>query len=66
MNRFKQATAVQWIKCGIVIALYLLFLVWIKSWWGLIVVPFLFDAYITKFIPWTWWKTATAARPTLP
>ena len=36
MNRLKQATLVQWIKCGIVIALYLLFLVWIKSWWGLI------------------------------
>ena len=51
MNRLKQATAAQWIKCGIVIALYLLFLVWIKSWWGLLVVPFLFDAYITKFIP---------------
>ena len=61
MNRLKQATAVQWIKCGIVIALYLLFLVWIKSLWGLLVVPFLFDAYITKFIPWTWWKTAKSA-----
>ena len=54
-------TAMQWIKCGIVIALYLLFLMWIKSWWGLVVVPFLFDAYITRFIPWTWWKTAKSA-----
>ena len=51
----------QWIQCGVVIALYLLFLVWVKSLWGLIVVPFLFDAYITKFIPWTWWKTAKSA-----
>ena len=61
MNRLKQTTPMQWIKCGIVIVLYLLFLVWIKSWWGLIVMPLLFDAYITKFIPWTWWKTAKSA-----
>lgn len=32
------------------------FLVWIKSWWGVIVIPFIYDAYITKKIPWTWWK----------
>lgn len=43
---------------GIVMALYLAFLVWIKSWWGLLVVPFIYDAYITKLIPWTWWKEA--------
>lgn len=43
---------------GVVIALYLAFLVWIKSWWGLLVVPFIYDAYITKLIPWTWWKEA--------
>ncbi len=48
----------QWIKMVVVTLLYLAFLVWIKSWWGLIVVPFIFDAYITKFIPWTWWKEA--------
>ena len=44
------------VKFIIVIVLYLLFLLWVKSWWGLLVVPFIFDAYITKFIPWTWWK----------
>ena len=43
---------------GVVMALYLAFLVWIKSWWGLLVVPFIYAAYITKLIPWTWWKEA--------
>lgn len=43
---------------GVVTALYLAFLVWIESWWGLLVVPFIYDAYITKRIPWTWWKEA--------
>jgi signal peptidase I len=38
--------------------LYLLFLLWLRSWLGLIVVPFIFDAYITRKIPWTWWRKA--------
>ncbi len=46
----------QWVKFGIVMVLYLLFLIWLKSWLGLIVVPFIFDAYITKKIRWQWWK----------
>ena len=47
---------VQWTKLSIVLALYLLFLLWVKSWWGLLVVPFIFDVYITKKIRWQWWK----------
>ncbi|KAA6311245.1 Signal peptidase I, partial [termite gut metagenome] len=46
----------QWIKFSIVVCLYLLFLWWIRSWWGLLVVPFIFDIYITKKIPWGFWK----------
>lgn len=48
----------QWTKCIIVLVLYLLFLLWVKSWWGLIVVPFIFDVYITKKIRWQWWRDA--------
>ncbi|SES69426.1 signal peptidase I [Prevotella sp. kh1p2] len=47
---------VQWAKFAIVLLLYLIFLFWVKSWWGLIVVPFIYDAYITKRIRWQWWK----------
>ena len=46
----------QWAKFIVVTALYLLFLLWVKSWWGLIVVPFIFDVYITKKIRWQWWR----------
>ncbi|WP_321333881.1 signal peptidase I [uncultured Bacteroides sp.] len=52
----KKATLTQWVKCSIAIILYLLFLVWIQSWWGLIVVPFIFDAYITRKVPWSFWR----------
>lgn len=54
----RQATRKQWINFGIVTVLYLLFLVWVSSWWGLIVVPLIFDAYISKIIPWNFWKTS--------
>ena len=46
----------QWLKFIIVLVLYLLFLSWVKSWWGLIVVPFIYDAYISRKINWQWWK----------
>lgn len=45
-----------WLKFGIATALYLAFLYWVGSWWGLLVVPFIFDLYITRRIRWTWWK----------
>ncbi len=48
----------QWVKFIIVLVLYLLFLLWVKSWLGLLVVPFIFDIYITKKIRWQWWKDA--------
>lgn len=54
----KKATLNQWVKCSVITILYLLFLVWVQSWWGLIVVPFIFDAYITKKVPWSFWRNS--------
>jgi len=53
-----KATAKDWAKAIIAIALYIAFLYWVDAWWGVIVIPFIFDAYITRRIPWTWWKDA--------
>ncbi len=52
----KPITWKDWVKMGVVVGLYIWFLAWVDAWWGLIVVPFIFDIYITKKIPWTWWK----------
>ena len=49
---------VQWEKFIAVTLCYLLFLFWVGSWWGLIVVPFIYDVYISKKIKWQWWKDA--------
>ena len=46
----------QWAKFIVVLAIYLLILLWLKSWLGLVVVPFIFDVYITKKIKWQWWR----------
>ncbi len=51
-----EASRRQWIKLGIVLILYIAFLIWLRSWLGVVVIPFIFDVYITKIIPWTWWK----------
>ena len=57
-ERIQKATKKDRIKFCTVTILYIAFLAWIHSWWGLFVVPFLFDAYITRYIPWTWWRKA--------
>ena len=53
-----QATKSDWAKGIILCILYLAFLFWVDAWWGIIVLPFIFDAYVTRLIPWTWWKEA--------
>ncbi len=57
-DKKQKPTPKQWLKLATVLVLYLLFLVWVKSWLGLIVVPFIYDVYITKKIRWQWWKDA--------
>ncbi len=49
-------TVKDWAYGIILSALYIAFLVWIKSWWGVIVLPFVFDAYVTRKVNWGWWK----------
>ena len=50
------ATRLDWAKAIIAICLYIAFLVWIKAWWGVIVIPFIYDAYVSRRINWGWWK----------
>lgn len=54
----KKATQPQWLRFSIITLLYLIFLIWVKSWLGLIILPFIYDAYISKKIPWGFWKKA--------
>ena len=56
MKKFSEIGRKQWIKAGIYLVLYILFLIWVKSWLGIIVIPFLVDAFTTRIIKWDWWK----------
>lgn len=44
------------IKLSIYLILYILFLVWVGSWLGALVIPFIIDNYTTRIVPWGWWK----------
>lgn len=46
----------QWIKAGVWCFIYILFIAWVGNYWWLIGLPVVFDAFVTGFIPWTWWK----------
>lgn len=46
----------RWFKFGCMLFVYLLWTLWIGSWWLLLGVPVLFDIYITKKVHWAFWK----------
>ena len=58
LKKRKLNMKVQWAKFAVVLALYIAFLLWVKSWLGVVVIPFIYDIYITKKIKWQWWKEA--------
>lgn len=55
-ERLQAVKTIRWVRFGIVALLYILFAVWLDNYYilpGLIV---LVDIYLTKYIPWTFWK----------
>ncbi len=54
-SRFQQPLK-EWIKCCIWSLIYVLFIVWVGNFWWLLGLPVILDLFITKYIPWTWWK----------
>lgn len=54
----------KWFKFGVVIVIYLLWTYWVGSWWLLILVPVIFDVYITKRVHWAFWKKKGVEKQT--
>ena len=46
----------QWVKACIWSIVYILFIAWVGNYWWLLGLPIVFDAFITHYVPWTWWK----------
>ena len=55
-QRVTSATKHQWFWFAVWIAATLLFSLWARSPWILLFILLFFDIYITKFIPWSFWK----------
>ena len=45
-----------WIKFIVWAIVYVLFVFWVGNLWWLLLLPLIFDLFITKFIPWDWWR----------
>ena len=54
----------KWVKFGIVVFIYLLWAYWVGSWWLLVLVPIIFDIYITKKVHWAFWKKKGVEKQT--
>lgn len=46
----------KWIKLAIASIIFVLWVIWLGNYWFLLAYPLLFDNYITKKIPWGFWK----------
>lgn len=56
MLKLKDIPFKQWIKAIIATIFYVLFIVWLGNYWWLLLLPLILDVYLTKFVPWTFWK----------
>lgn len=55
-GRMKAVKKTRWIRFSVVALIWILFCIWMQNAWLLLVLPLLFDIYITGYIPFTWWK----------
>jgi signal peptidase I len=61
-GRFNQPVK-QWIKFSVWSLIYVLFIIWVGNYWWLLLLPFIFDMFITHFIPYDWWKKYKDTNP---
>ena len=68
-ERIKSATKKNWISACVWGIIYIAFILWV-AWddWAslvwLLLFPIILDMFITKYIPWTWWKKYGPNQPT--
>ena len=55
-ERMARTKKTRWVRFGIVTLIFILWVIWLGNPWVLLLLPLLFDIYITGYIPFTWWK----------
>ncbi len=56
LRRVSENRPTRWVRFGLVMLLYILWVAWMGNWWLLLGGILLFDIYLTGYIPFTWWK----------
>ena len=46
----------KWVKFGIVAFIYLMLVIWLRSYWWLLGLVVIYDIYISKKVKWAFWK----------
>ncbi len=64
-ERIKETTRGGWIRAAIWSVLYILFIVWVGTFWWLFLLPLIIDAFTTKYINWSWWRKYKDTNKTL-
>ena len=55
-QRLERVKKTRWIRFGIVTFLFIMWVIWLGSWWVILFLPLLADIYLTHYIPLNWWK----------
>ena len=53
---FKNVPVKQWVKFAVWGLVYVLFIAWVGNFWWLFLLPLILDLFITRYIPWDFWK----------
>ncbi len=52
-----KASRSKWIRFAVWVSIVLFFTLWTSSLWWLLALPLFFDLYISRLLPWNFWKT---------
>jgi signal peptidase I len=52
----QNVSLIRWVKLAIASLVFILWVVWVGNYWLLLLYPLIFDNYITKKVPWDFWK----------
>ena len=55
-QRLERVKKTRWIRFGIAAFLFIMWVIWLGSWWVILFLPLLADIYLTHYIPLNWWK----------
>jgi len=47
----------KYLKFGIAISIYILFVIWLHNFWFLLGIPVIIDIYVSKKVNWSFWKS---------